>query len=155
MNKPLIVDSNFWVALFDQSDVHAQRAASIWEIIKSKNIDTMILDCIVNETFSAVARRFNKKGRQDEIKSTFERMFLIFKPGVVQWIFTFTKDTYTEVIGLMEEHKGIFNFHDALIALFAKQQGLKYILSFDRHFDLFPWIKRISEPDHLKDALRS
>ena len=154
MNKPIIVDSNFWIALFDPLDVHAKHAARIWEKIDEENFDTVILDCVVNETFSAIGRRFNEKGRKGEVKQAFDRLGLVFKPEEILWAYTYMRDIFPEVTRLLREHDGIFNFHDALIALVAKREELRYILSFDRHFDLFPWVKRISEVEHLDNMIQ-
>ena len=68
MIKPFIPDSNFYVATFDQKDVHAKKAALMWKILEQNNIETVILDCVVNETISALGKRLNEKGRQSEMK---------------------------------------------------------------------------------------
>lgn len=44
---------------------------------------------------------------------------------------------------------GILNFNDALMAILCQELGIDVIVSFDRDFDLAPWLKRIADPQDL------
>ena len=155
MNNLFLVDSNVWIPLFDRLDVHAKRATLIWDKIVKEKLEVVIPDCVVNETFSAIGRRLNEKGRRMEVKSTFDQMNHVLNPEKILWTYSYVRESFQEATNLMREHDGAFNFHDALIALVAKKEGLKYVLSFDRHFDLFPWIIRISEADQLEKSFKT
>jgi predicted nucleic acid-binding protein len=155
MIKPFISDSNFYVATFDQKDVHARKAALMWKILEQNNIEIVILDCVVNKTISALGKRLNEKGRQSEMINIFDRVDSFFRNENIFWTNLYARDFFDEIKQLLRKNKWIFNFHDALIALVAKKEGLKHILSFDRHFDLFPWIIRISEADQLEKSFKT
>lgn len=51
------------------------------------------------------------------------------------------------MLELIKNHKGKLNFHDALIALIAQENGLRYIASFDEDFDSIDWLSRIKDKD--------
>ncbi|MBM4087139.1 MAG: hypothetical protein FJ272_20305, partial [Planctomycetes bacterium] len=57
------------------------------------------------------------------------------------------------VIDLVRQSEGRLNFNDAFIALVMREQGLRYLLSFDADFDTLPWLTRIGSVESL-EALR-
>lgn len=56
---------------------------------------------------------------------------------------------YQPVLDLVAKMNGILNFNDALMAILCQELGIDVIVSFDRDFDLAPWLKRIADPQDL------
>jgi predicted nucleic acid-binding protein len=52
-------------------------------------------------------------------------------------------------INLVRQMNGALNFNDAFIAILCRESQIDAILSFDRDFDLAPWLKRIADPQDL------
>ena len=149
MSELAVIDSNVLVALVDHRDVHSLEAEHLLEKMIEKSLDYVIPDCVVNETFSVVGRRLNAKSGREEIKPVFNKIRSFLKPEKIFWTYLSIQELLSGTIILLEEYDGVFNFHDALLALVMKKESLKFILSFDKHFDLFPWITRIHKPDQL------
>ena len=59
---------------------------------------------------------------------------------------------FFDILDLIGQHRGRLNFHDALLALEARELGIPYIASFDSDFDAIPWLTRISSPEELAMA---
>jgi predicted nucleic acid-binding protein len=54
-----------------------------------------------------------------------------------------TPDHYLNAVSILEQH--LVGMNDALAYVLMKKTAITKIYSFDRHFDCFPEIKRITE----------
>jgi len=57
---------------------------------------------------------------------------------------------YGHIMKMIKENEGRLNFHDALISLFMREQGLKHIVSFDTDFDQVEEIMRTGNDEQIK-----
>jgi predicted nucleic acid-binding protein len=62
MNK-LVIDTNIIVAIVDDKDVHHKKALNLVIGIENNNNNPVVLmDCVVNEVYSVIARRSIQRG---------------------------------------------------------------------------------------------
>ena len=71
----------------------------------------------------------------------------------INWSSEEIKRLYTEILGLIRSADGKLNFHDALIALLCKEQGISALISFDRDFDELTWLTRIWQASQVAEVL--
>ncbi|MBN2012963.1 PIN domain-containing protein [candidate division KSB1 bacterium] len=95
------------------------------------------------ETLSASARRLEEKKRSSEFVTISNTINSLVPQLEITWILPNLISYYTETVQLMTEHYGILNFHDCLIAQYARRHNVKNIARFDVDFDKIEWLKRI------------
>jgi len=76
MNKSIIIDTNTVVALLDNRDVHHDEALRITEKLEKEGKNPLLMDCILNEIYTVLARRGLERGQRfseivDKIRSSF------------------------------------------------------------------------------------
>ncbi|MBI4639173.1 MAG: type II toxin-antitoxin system VapC family toxin [Candidatus Tectomicrobia bacterium] len=140
-----IPDSNFLVAVFDERDSLAGKARPLWDALSREGAEFFYLDCIVNEVISTLCRRFEERKRLEEWPEIFQTLKNFFTKDRLVWGYREVERLYTGIIDLIGEHGGRLNFHDALIALLAKEQHIQYLISFDNDFDHISWLIRIGD----------
>jgi len=140
MSSKAITDTNILVGFFDQNDVWHSKAA---ELMTKENIEGVFLDCVLNEVFTVLCRRAQERKDGERFEGVIERVKHSVPEDRIIWTYLDIRYYYAEVISLMEGHEGKLNFHDCLIALVAKQKGIKTIVSFDKDFDRIPWLERV------------
>ncbi len=74
MTNKIIIDTNVIVGLYDEKDVWHRQAKCLMEYFKKVSLDLVLLDCIVNETFTVLARRLREAKRQASLISTFKKL---------------------------------------------------------------------------------
>lgn len=139
----VIYDSNLLIALIDKSDKWRSHALKIQNSMIKNGNQVVFLDCVVNEVLSVLGKRFEEKGKSNEYKIALNQFKKIITEKNITWIYPEVKNYYADIIKMMEKYKGKLNFHDALIALYAKDKNIKYIASFDQDFDQIKWVFRI------------
>lgn len=147
MMDKMIYDSNFLIALVDEKDIWHLKSGILMNTLKKLDAKGVYLDCVLNEVISVVARRLEEKGRNNEFDKAFKELNKLVTEKMITWIYPRVPELYNEIMSIIETHNGKLNFHDALIALVAKELDIEYIISFDKDFDEVDWLKRI---DHEK-----
>ena len=71
----------------------------------------------------------------------------------ITWVSGEIKRLYAEILSLMRSSSGKLNFHDALIALVCREQGVGALVSFDRDFDELDWLTRIEQASQVAGLL--
>ena len=74
MTNKIIIDTNIIVGLYDEKDVWNRQAKCLMEYFKKISLDLVLLDCVVNETFTVLARRLREAKRQASLISTFKKL---------------------------------------------------------------------------------
>lgn len=74
MTNRIIIDTNVLVGLYDEKDVWNRPAKYLMENLKKALADLILLDCVVNETFTVLARRLREGKRQDNLTSIFKKL---------------------------------------------------------------------------------
>ena len=72
----------------------------------------------------------------------------------ITWASGEIRRLYSEVVSLVRISSGKLNFHDALIALICREQGVFALISLDRDFDELDWLTRIERAAQVAEMLR-
>jgi len=142
----IIVDTNFLVGLLDEKDKWHQRSVELYQNLEAVQIEMIIFDCVANELISVIGKRFEESGREKKFKEFVKKKLipLISRDKIVS-LYKWVDEWYDEIIKIVIDSSGKFNFHDALIQVGAKEMNLKYIISFDEDFDKATGLMRIKE----------
>jgi predicted nucleic acid-binding protein len=71
----------------------------------------------------------------------------------ITWVSAEIRRFYPEIMALIRDTSGALNFHDALIALGCRELDIQLIATFDNDFDYIEWLKRLTLPDDVAQAL--
>ena len=155
MSNSVIYDVSFLVGFIDENDRWHKKASDLHRLVKRKRLGVITFDCVANEVISVLARRCEERGESAKFKEVLEKFKGIVPGNRLSWIYPKVVDYYDDVLDLMDSSDGRLNFHDALIALTAREMGIEYIISFDRDFDEVRWLSRIGKVGDLKAVYRS
>lgn len=151
-SKKLVIDTSVLVALVDARDKWHESAKELREAFKAKGAELVFFDCVMNETFSVLARRASEQRRSQEIFGLFDNLTNIVGKTAISWISFQTKRFYDQIVALIRDTSGELNFHDAPIALNCRALKIKKIASFDRDFDKVEWLTRVETPTEVFSA---
>jgi predicted nucleic acid-binding protein len=149
MNKA-IIDANVLLALIDKKDKWHYLAKAIVQLLKNKKWNVVYLDCVINEVVSVLSRRLEERKTPQDFAKVIEKLENLVPEEEIEWLYPDVPDIYGDVMKLVKERQGKLNFHDALIALFAKEYKLDYFVSFDEDFDEIEWITRIKSETEIE-----
>lgn len=150
MIETVIYDTNFILALIDESDKWHNKATSVQNLIRKDNVKKVYFDCVINEVLSVIGKRLEEKRKSREFKRLLQKVSSYFSKTEISWIYIKTKEWFDEITALMLKHEGRINFHDAMISLAAREFRIDHIVSFDRDFDEIGWLKRIKDLSDLR-----
>jgi len=137
----VLLDSNLLIALIDERDsLHAQTKKAYSQV--SPSLEQIIPDVVSNEALTAFARR-SEELRQNTFASLSKRFQDSYPREKFVWLSPEVPRLYSQIVEMMTAHDGKLNFHDCLLALWMKENGIEYILTFDADLDLVPYLKRI------------
>ncbi len=105
---------------------------------------------MINEVISVLGRRFEERKRFQDFTEVIENLEKLVPEEEIEWLYLNLPNLYGDAVKLVKEKKGKLNFHDALIALFAKEYNLSYLVSFDEDFDEIEWITRIRNKGQIE-----
>ena len=149
MKNKVIVDTSLFVAQVDSADVWHRQASALASGFIKYEVQPIFFDCVINETITVLCRRFYERKSGNDIAEILN----IFQNNIanvsITWIYPAIRRYFADCLDLIKLHKGRVNFHDALIALAAKEINLPFIASFDRDFDSFSWLTRIADVKDL------
>ncbi len=151
----VILDASFVIAYLDIRDKWHDVATSVYNQLRDKNLRFLYLDCVMNEILSVFGKRLEEKGLSQEFRTKLHDIKKLMPKDELIWTYTKVLDWYDEILQIMEKSEGRLNFHDALIALTARELGIKYIASFDKDFDEIKWLMRIKGEERIKEDSES
>ncbi|HWP92379.1 MAG TPA: type II toxin-antitoxin system VapC family toxin [Thermodesulfobacteriota bacterium] len=139
MNNKIIVDTNVVVALLDVSDIHHNKALNLVLSLENDGRDLSLMDCILNEIYTVIARRSHERGYRfseivGKIKNELESFEIIKAYPLVTKL-------HNRIIEVMVKTNGRLNYHDALISITMKDEGIEEIATFDKDFREIEWLK--------------
>jgi len=149
----VVIDTNLLVALVDSRDKWYPHAQKVVTALGRYQVETMYLDCVLNETISVLARRAEEQKRSESIVHLLHDLRQQVPDTHVIWASLETRRLYVEIVDLVEQTQGTLNFHDALIALLCREWNIKFVVSFDKDFDQILWLKRIGKADDIASLL--
>lgn len=132
--KQYFIDSNIFVALIDESDVHHNHAKTVLENIESDQGQIFASDVVLNEVLSVIARRCEEKKRSEQFSLFSDQFFRYLKDLPILCLYQLLPKFTHAVVSLMKESAGRLNFHDALIAFFLGEVREVKLVTFDRDF---------------------
>ena len=144
MNK-VIIDTNVIVGLYDKKDVWHKQAKKLIQIFKEISLDLVVLDCVVNETFTVLARRLGERKGKRILVTTLKKVKAAFPKSRITNSYQLIETNYEALIDNIIKNNGKINFHDALIITFAINQNIPFIVSFDEDFDGIAGVTRICD----------
>jgi predicted nucleic acid-binding protein len=110
---------------------------------------------VLNEVISVLARRVRERKRPEQLDTLLDRLTRLVPVGDITWISGEARRLYDQVVGLVRSSEGELNFHDALIALVCREQGISVLIGFDKDFDKVDWLTRAGNVEEIKKALSS
>ncbi len=149
---PIVIDSNLLVATFDPKDVWHKSVLEIDEALLGF-ASRVILDVVVMESVSVIARRLEEKKQSDRFSEILTILQAELPTSLIRWISPLIRSSYTECIQLMIKYDGKLNFNDCLIVNYMKKFNVKYIASFDADFDSVDGVVCISSVADVHEKL--
>ena len=146
----IAIDTSVLIGLLDPKDAWHGQAVAIKQAMQAHGADVAVLDCVLAEAISAMARRIHEQRRTSDLNQLVSRILIDYPTDDVLWVLPDVPVLYAEVIELVRASGGELNFNDALIALSCRYRDIPLIASFDRDFDQVTWLKRIARPDDLE-----
>ncbi len=137
----VILDSSFVVAELDSRDLFHDRALSIRQRISKENLRPILLDLVVNETLTVIAKRWERSPSRGPFSKVFEAVGTLIRPENVVFVYPRLREYWEALMALFSSADGRLSFHDGLILLVMKEQGIQKIATFD---DDFKTVKGIS-----------
>lgn len=138
----VVLDTNIIVALLDAGDAHHNRSVGILEKIRDSGKDILLMDCVLNETYTVLARRSLE--RRQSFKAVAGRVRKMEEEADIFNAYRYLRRQHGAVVDLMVESGGKLNYHDALIAVIMRSERLRELATFDRDFSTVEWIRIIS-----------
>lgn len=136
----VILDANVLVGFFDGDDVWHSRSESLMSEVREEGV---FLDCVLNELFSVLYRRARDRGVKKNLTPLMDNINKQVRRKGIFWAYPTVPHYYEDITSLIKEHQGVLNFHDCLIAIVAREENIKKIVSFDKDFDKISWLERI------------
>jgi predicted nucleic acid-binding protein len=137
MNR-IVVDTNVIVALIDNNDVHHSKALNLIIKLEDENNSFIILDCVVNEVFSVLARRSLQRGYS--FKSAADKFRIELKKFDIIRVYPLLNQMHDSIVDFMIVNNGNLNYHDSLICLAMNHKKIKNIATFDKGFKNIEWL---------------
>jgi len=141
MSKVLI-DTNVLVGFVDKGDKWHKRCVDLISRLSLQGDEVIILDVVMFEAISVLAKRFNEKGRGREIGEVIDKLVNFFF-RYITWTGEMWGGVFDLVVERVKLSEGELNFNDAFVCVFCYINKVEYVASFDRDFDKVLFIKRI------------
>lgn len=138
----VVVDANVLVAFVDERDKWHNRSAEIITKAMLEGWKGVIPDLILFEAISVISKRFLEQGRSEDIPDKIDKLLNIFLDQI-SWSGGMIEGWFSEIVEIVKKSGGNLNFNDAFIVVFCEKNKIEYVMSFDRDFDGFEFIKRI------------
>ena len=135
----VVVDTNVLVALVDGKDVHHQRAVKLVARLEKEQHQFVMMDCILVELYSVIARRSREKGY--DFSQVLPEIVQLEEMYQVIMAYDYRQKLHRKVLDLMLSSKGALNYHDALIGLAMKRERIRRIATFDKDFAMIDWVE--------------
>ncbi len=146
-----VIDANVLVGLLDDQDKWHDAALALRDALSEAGVELVYLDCVINETISVVSRRTSEQGRVEQLEAVLDQLTCLIPVKDITWAGDDIRRLYPEILELVRRSAGKLNFHDALIALLCKEQGVAALVSFDRDFDGLHWLMRIDRTEQVRE----
>ena len=151
----VVIDANVLVGLLDQRDKWHDTAVAIRDALTKADAELVYFDCVLNEVISVLTRRIRERKRPEQLDILLGGLTKLVPVGDITWVSGEARRLYGQVVGLVRSSGGKLNFHDALIALVCREQGISVLVSFDNDFDEVDWLIRVGNVEEVEKALKT
>ncbi|MFQ5822985.1 MAG: hypothetical protein ACE5JB_02915 [bacterium] len=83
----IIIDSNFLIGLLDDQDIWHSKATNIKTEIQNQKLTIVYFDCVISESLSTIAKRFEGKKRFKEFPKTITKLQNLVSVNEVTWVY--------------------------------------------------------------------
>lgn len=97
-----------------------------------------------------IARRAEEQRRSEQFGELLDDLSRYIPSAYITWISREGERLHHQVLTMCRSHGGRLNYNDALMALFCREQGVRWLVSFDRDFDEVAWLERLSDPKQVR-----
>jgi predicted nucleic acid-binding protein len=149
-----VIDANVLVGLLDERDKWHGTAVAIRDALDEADAELVYFDCVLNEAISVLARRTGEQRRPEQFDALLDQLARLIPASDITWVGGEIQRLYDEVVGLVRSSAGELNFHDALMALICREQGVSVLVSFDQDFDQVDWLTRVDSAAEVAEALQ-
>ena len=130
----VLLDTSFFVAYINSRDRNHQRSRELAsDIFSGKYGQVVITEHIFDETITTCMHRVNNV---PEV----ERLGDYILDSEIE-LFQVNEELFRETWDMFKKYH--YSFTDCTSAAFSNKYGVKYIVTFDHHFDTFKWLIRI------------
>lgn len=133
MNE-VILDSSFVVAELDHKDFFHERALKVRERITQAELKPLLLDLVVNETLTVIAKRWERTPSRGTFDTILTTMSPLINPQNVFFVSSRFQEYWQPLLSLFSSSGGHLSIHDCFILLIMKEFDIKKIATFDDDF---------------------
>lgn len=144
-----LIDTSYLVGLIDPLDVWHAQSRAIDSALEQRGVHLVYTDCVMSEATSALARRYEERGRLEQFPSLMDLLHQQVPPSAITWIYGQVRRWYEPIFARIRESQGRLNFHDVLLILAAREMNIPAIVSFDGDFDGVPELVRLHQPEAI------
>lgn len=151
----LCLDTNYLIGLYDEQDIWHDRAREIHSLLEQHRLSAYYLDCVLNELFTVLARRWRERHRPESFGNIIERLNQAIPSSDIVWAYPNLPNWYDQCLAIMMETQGLLNFHDCLIVLACQEFGFSALISFDSGFDMISTVNRLGSAREVEAWISS
>lgn len=130
----ILVDTSFFIAYSNIRDKNYRRSREVArDIFSGKYGQAIVTDYIFDETITTHLYRINRILEVEKLGD--------YILGSEIELFQINSELFKDAWFLFKKYH--YSFTDCVSATFTKKYNIKYIATFDRHFDSFKWLNRI------------
>ena len=130
----ILVDTSFFIAYSNIRDKNYRRSREIAkDIFSGKYGQAIVTDYIFDETITTCLYRINRILEVEKLGD--------YILGSEIELFQINSELFREAWFLFKKYH--YSFTDCVSVTFSKKYHVKYIATFDHHFDSFKWLDRI------------
>jgi predicted nucleic acid-binding protein len=149
MSAKIVLDTSVIIGMLDEQDLWHKPTLTLLAALENNDFEPVVLDCVLIEAISTLARRTHEKRRAAQLSSLLTKLRAEFPTKSIVWLYPDLPLLYDDTLALVEQTEGELNFNDALIALSCRNRNISFLASFDTDFDQLDWLTRIAYPDDL------
>ncbi len=127
MIDKLFIDTGAFFSRELKSDQHHQVSIAEWQQIEDTSMRLYSSEHILNETMNMLARRAS-------YALAAERGTMFLQSDECKWLQTSSEDLKTALTLMRKYADQAVSFTDCISFALMKREGIKYVFSFDRHF---------------------
>lgn len=131
----VLPDTNYLIADLRSTDTEHPRAELIDEVLEEIEPEFIYLDCIFSEVISVLARQYAEEGELEKFPGKAEELKGKFWSRIVWMAYAGGELLLERAIDICKEAAERYAVgispHDAMLLLFAREKGIRYIISFD------------------------